>query len=66
MTKEENSVLEAQAWVNKAIDELSFITPESSDEEDRIYEVICELETIEEIVAGLFEEIKQFRKAGGE
>lgn len=62
MTRTENSCLEAQAWVNKAIDELRDIEAQSVDEDDRIEEVIGELEYIEEIVAGLYAEIRRIRR----
>lgn len=64
MTRTENSCLEAQAWVNKAIDELRDIEARSVDEDDRIWEVIGELEELEETVAGLYAEILRFRGEG--
>jgi len=57
-------VLEAQAFINKAIEELMFIFPPSNDEEDRVQEVVSELEIVEEIVAGLTAEIQEFRSTG--
>jgi len=64
MTKYEFHILEAQAFVNKAIEELGFVFPTSTDEEDRLQEVVSELEIVEEIVAGLTAEIQEFRSTG--